>query len=416
MSRLEVCRLCNSSETEIAWSLCPTPYGDLFRKDRTSAIGLESHDLTLMLCRNCQLLQLAEDVDEQQIYSDYIYQSSVTSGLKSYYQRLTREMVNLAGLTESSLVVDIGSNDGTGLRPYQECGMRVLGVEPSRVPAQVATNAGVSTLNEFLDRESAKKIISEIGFARLVCANYVAANVPRPVDFLRDIRSILTTDGWVSIVTGYHPDQFAIGMFEYINHDHLSYFTVNTALKLADDSGLILVSAQRVEHKGGSIHLVFRTKESGAKPDESVGQLLQRENWLRVKELDTYVLFADSVQLKGEMIRHDLKQLNSSNLAGIGASISTTHLIYQFGLNEFISVLFDDDINKIGRYSPGLGLPVLGLNELSAESFETVVILAWQHSEVLRQRMSDLKFGGSTISIMPRFEIIGSTNLVKGSL
>jgi len=194
----------------------------------------------------------------------------------------------------------------------------------------------------------------------------------------------------------------------------LSYFTVNSALYLAKESGLILVSAQRVEHKGGSIHLIFRTRESNAHPDESVRQLLQRENWLRVMDLDAYTSFAEEVKLKGNEIRHELEKLNSKNMAGIGASISTTHLMYQFGLNDFVSTLFDDDINKIGRYSPGLGLPVLGLNELSAVNLETVVILAWQHSGVLKQRISDLKFGGSTISIMPRFDIFGSNNLVNG--
>ena len=30
-----------------------------------------------------------------------------------------------------------------------------------------------------------------------------------------------------SVVTGYHPDQFAVNMFEYINHDHLSILLLN---------------------------------------------------------------------------------------------------------------------------------------------------------------------------------------------
>jgi SAM-dependent methyltransferase len=358
-------------------------------------------------------LQLAEEVDADEIYGEYVYQSSVTSGLKSYYQRLAREMVNLIGLIPSSLVVDVGSNDGTGLRPYKDYGIRVFGVEPSNDPAKVAMSAGIPTINEFLNARSVNTLVSKEGFAKLVCANYVAANVPSPVDFFRDIRSMLSDDGWVSIVTGYHPDQFAIGMFEYINHDHLSYFTASSALNLAKESGLILVSAKRVEHKGGSIHLVFRTKESNALPDESVAQILQREAWLRVKELDTYTTFADAVKIKGNEVRHELEKLNSQNLAGVGASISTTHLMYQFGLKDFISTLFDDDKNKIGRYSPGLGLPVLDLNELFAMNSETVVILAWQHSKVLVQRLIDIKFRGSAVNLMPYFDLIQLENLAE---
>ena len=87
--------------------------------------------------------------------------------------------------------------------------------------------------------------------------------------------------------------------------------------------------------------------------------------------------------------------------------------MYQFGLNDFVSTLFDDDINKIGRFSPGLGLPVLGINELSAENFETVVILAWQHSEVLSKRLLDIEYDGVTFCIMPSIKRIVPTNLAK---
>ena len=52
---------------------------------------------------------------------------------------------------------------------------------------------------------------------------------------------------------------------------------------------------------------------------------------------------------------------------------------------------------------------MLGLNELSVVNFDTVVVLAWQHSRVLMQRINDVKFGGVTVCIMPRFDLIEPT-------
>ena len=119
------------------------------------------------------------------------------------------------------------------------------------------------------------------------------------------------------------------------------------------------------------------------------------------------------MKINGNEIRYELAKLNSKNLAGVGASISTTHLIYQFGLNDFISTLFDDDKNKIGCYSPGLGLPVLGLNELFVKNSETVVVLAWQHSKVMLQRLIDINFRGSVVNLLPYYDRIQLVNLAE---
>ena len=62
------------------------------------------------------------------------------------------------------------------------------------------------------------------------------------------MRAMLAPDGVISVVTGYHPDQFAVNMFDYINHDHLSYFSVSSAVQLAETSGLGITGAESVGH------------------------------------------------------------------------------------------------------------------------------------------------------------------------
>ena len=56
------------------------------------------------------------------------------------------------GFGADSLVVDIGSNDGTWLKQYAPFGLRVLGVEPAANVAEMANAAGVRTWNRFFNR------------------------------------------------------------------------------------------------------------------------------------------------------------------------------------------------------------------------------------------------------------------------
>ena len=399
------CRICRSSALELAWDLAPAPYGDLFCESREAAQKLPLFGLTLVLCQNCELLQIAQEVDVEEIYLEYLYQSAVTAGLGDYYNRLAKSLILDLELQPSDLVVDVGSNDGTGLEPYRGAGMRVLGLEPSRGPAQVSIDAGIPTINSFLDESSVNRALAEHGVAKLVCANYVSANVPNPVAFFRNMRALLAPDGVISIVTGYHPDQFAVNMFDYINHDHLSYFSVTSAVRLAEASGLLLTGAERVEHKGGSMHLLFRAAESRVRPDESIAKLIQRERWLGISEVPTYAALAARIDAASKQVHQLMGAMPTSSFAGVGASISTTHLLHQFGIGFNVARLFDDDANKIGRFSPGFGIEVSPLKDLGQREWRAALLLAWQHSDVLLSRMQSVGFTGSVVIPLPNPQV-----------
>ena len=402
MDIVRTCRACGASPLRLAWDLAPSPYGDRFMQSREEAAGLRPIGLTLAMCDQCSLLQLVQDVDAVEVYSDYLYHSSVTVGLAGYYVRLSRSLIAELPIEPSSLVVDVGSNDGTGLVPFRDAGMRVAGIEPSNGPARAALARGIPTVNSFLNDESVEIIRATHGLASLVSANYVAANVPDPVGFLRLMRSMLAPGGAISIVTGYHPDQFAVNMFEYVNHDHLTYMAVNSAAKLAGLAGLQLVSARRVEHKGGSIHFILRPQEAGAAADESVAQLRQREAWMGIESHAFFAETAGRVEAAGAAVRGMLQQLGGMRIAGVGASISTTHLLHQFSIGHMVARLFDDDRNKTGRYSPGFGIEVSRLDDLGQGDWGIAVLLAWQHSTKLLSRVRETGYRGKVLVPLPR--------------
>jgi hypothetical protein len=243
--------------------------------------------------------------------------------------------------------------------------------------------------------------ISQSGQAKLVMANYVSANVPNPVIFFKNLKDLITEDGTISIVTGYHPDQFAINMFEYINHDHLSYFSVSSAVNLANQVGLKLVSAERIEHKGGSIHLLFKHVENDSLMNESISQLLQRESWMQIGNPAFYQSFKSRIQKASRVTEKDLPK---SGLIGIGASISTTHLLHQFEIGERLRLLLDEDKNKIGTFSPGFGINVQPLHNLLENTSNTVVILSWQHTDILIKKILKIASGIEIYIPLPNSE------------
>jgi hypothetical protein len=108
-----------------------------------------------------------------------------------------------------------------------------------------------------------------------------------------------------------------------------------------------------------------------------------------------------------ERLSEKLKSLQSTDVYGIGASISTTYLCNQFGLSDKVEKLFDDDENKIGRFAPGSGIPVQALTSIPMKVDSVALILAWQHSERLIQRLHEVGYPGRILTPLPNPKLFG---------
>jgi len=205
----------------------------------------------------------------------------------------------------------------------------------------------------------------------------------------------------LSIVTGYHPDQFLINMFEYINHDHLTYFTVKSLNRICSTFGLKIIDVSRTEHKGGSINVIISKNSASWLTQSSVGQLIQREEWLECNDKS----FASNLKLNIGKVSSEVYKLIDTGkfkkIYGIGASISTTHLISQFNLAENLTNIFDDDSNKHYKFAPGTGLKVLPLSDLPNAHEDVVIILAWQHTNKILERLKELNYSGKILIPLP---------------
>jgi hypothetical protein len=400
-SQIANCRSCGSSRLEEAWQLEDSPYGDLFKSNAYEAQVMKFETLTLGFCEDCKMLQLLEITDVPTTYDDYLYRSSVTNALGSYYEQVIRRLISEYALSQGDLVVDIGSNDGTFLSSFLKNGFNVLGIEPTKENANTAEMRGVHTLNEYFESQTVDHILRKVGHPKLISINYTLANIPDLLAFLKDVTKLMDENTILSVITGYHPDQYAVNMFEYVNHDHLTYLTVESVANLCKILSLKIIDVNRSEHKGGSLQFIISKENSDFKVESSVGQLLQREIWLNVNT----VQFTKNLELRIRDVKIELNQilksLQSNDIYGIGASISTTYLCNQFGISDLVEKLFDDDVNKIGRFAPGSGKAVQALTGIPKNEDSVALILAWQHSEKLIQRLREVGYLGRILTPLP---------------
>jgi C-methyltransferase C-terminal domain/Methyltransferase domain/Putative zinc binding domain len=400
------CPICSSNSWEVVLPLAATPLGDRLSDSFENAISLPKYALELALCNDCGHTFLPLVVAPEESYGDYFFETSDSPGLSDSMQRLAEQLWRDCSKSNNNYVLDIGSNDGTWLQHFKNLGANVLGIEPSPRHAQEATARGVETINGYFSIQSASEIRKKFGVPSLITANFVTANVPDLTNFFQGIQDLSDDNTTIAILSGYHPDQFRVNMIDFIYHEHVSYFSCQDFINLGEKFGLDLVDIRRIGLKGGSIQAIFRTKSSRTSMSGDVGRLAQYEEWVGIRTLDWFASINDLIKQAQNLTHKFLDQTKADKIVGYGVSHSVTTLIYQFDLVDRITVLTDDNPRRQGRFAPGSGLSVISPQKVVDDKFDTVIIMAWQHDRLIKNRLNKLEYPGSVIQPLPAAELV----------
>jgi SAM-dependent methyltransferase len=397
------CRLCGATILELVLPILPSAIGDAFVSCEQLGEVQELFPLDTYICLSCGHLQNLDVVDPEILFRNYTYRTSASMGLVEHFRKYARAVVDQLDIQSGSLVVEIGSNDGSLLKAYQALGMRVVGVDPAQSIAATATEEGVRTLPEFFTSAIARQILADSGAAALVCANNVFAHADNIANIVTGIRSLLAPDGAFVFEVSYVPDIVDNFVFDTIYHEHVSHHALVPLERFFNRLDMALFDVERVSTKGGSIRGFAQPRSTGQRP--KTGRLLQmvddeeRRGFARPEIYRRF--FQDIEARKHALLAYvDRAIADGKTLAAYGASTTTTTLLYHFELQSRLKFIVDDNPLKHGMYSPGAHIPVHPSAELYSLRPDVVVILAWQYAAAIMQRHQEFMGGGGTF-IMP---------------
>jgi hypothetical protein len=407
--RRSTCRVCEGHDLELVFSLKPSPIGDAYVTSDKINVIQSSYPIELYMCKGCGLAQLIDVIDPDVLYGEYIYVTASSIGLAEHFQAYAHSVIDRCSLKQGSLVVDIGSNDGTLLRQFQQRGMSVLGVEPATHIAAQATASGIKSFDKFFTPELARQMVKEHGHAKLITANNVFANINDLLSWVNAINELLDDNGVFVFESYYLADLVQNMVFDFIYHEHLSAFSVKPMQSLFQRVGLELVAVERVPTKGGSLRYFVQRPGGPLIKDGTVDEMLVLEENMGLYRKETFVEFADKINGLKVQAKKFLAKAKSEgkSIAGFGASITVTTLIYHFEIGEYLDYLVDDNPAKQKRFSPGLHLQVLPSSALYERKPDYVIILAWRFAEIIiRKNQAYLKGGGHFLIPVPEFKVI----------
>ncbi len=390
-------------------TLTPTPPANAFVPRELLDQPQPVFPLTVHFCADCHHLQLCDVVDPRHLFEHYVYVSGTSPVFVQHFERYAAHAVASLGLAPGSLVVDIGSNDGTLLKAFAARGMRVLGIDPAQEIAARASAEGVPTIADFFTPELATRIVAEHGHAALVTANNVFAHADDLAAIWRGVQTLTTDTGVFVFEVSYLLDVVHKTLFDTVYHEHLAYHSVAPLARFFASHGGELFRAERVESHGGSLRGYAHTRAGTGARDPSVDTLIALEQAAGLDRAETFLEWSKRIDDLGARLRALLRELRDggARIAGFGAPAKATTLMYHFGLDrDAIEFIVDDSPLKQGLYTPGLHVPVLSSAALDERRPDYLLVLAWNFADtIIERQQAHRERGGRFIVPLPELKV-----------
>ena len=361
--------------------------------------------LRLAFCTNCGLGQLREQAPQDWSFRQYWYRSGITQTMKSHLAEIVATASEMVELFACDSVLDIGANDGTLLRCYPKFVNR-MGFEPAINLTEQAREGGNDIVPSYFSAgvlETKFKIITSIS---------MFYDVPNPLQFLQDVKKLLSNDGVFICQMNYAGSMFEQNAFDNIGHEHVGYYTLNTLVTLMFEAGLIPFRVEKNDINGGSIRVYAKKKvpvlQASRNPkimaDGSVSGLIAQEMANGLTTLDKWLTLEDNIidicYAVQKQIDHWREQKKKIFL--LGASTRSSTFMQYFELDRgVITGASERDERKFGLVTSGTWIPIYSEEYARAEA-DCFIIGPWAFKKELLEREHEfLARGGEMLFPMP---------------
>ena len=407
---LKSCRVCKGSKFSPYLNLGHTAAADSFIRKQALSQPEVHYPLEVVMCDSCGMSQLSFTVPPDILYQqDYPYESSTTLAGRKHFFNFAKSVVKRFKLGADDLAIDIGSNVGVLLDGFKSQSCKILGIEPSANISAIALSKGVETINDFISPQLASQVVASHGQASVVTTTNVFAHIDDLDDFMVAIDTLLNDKG-VFIIEAPHFLKLIKNLeYDTIYHEHLLYLSLSPLNKLFNRFGFEMIDAEEIGIHGGSIRVYVSRK--GTYPISSqLTVLISKEVEAKIFDINRLNQFSKEVESHREEMLGLLYKLKSEGASIVGVSAPAkgmTLLNYCHIGPELLNFVTEKSQLKIGKYTPGLHIPVVPDSVLLEEKPDYALLLAWNFADEIMENLSEFRAnGGKFIIPIPHPHIV----------
>lgn len=405
---IESCRISGSKNLINVLSLGEQYLTGVFPQNKDDKIT--KGPLDLVWCPDSGLLQMKQSYSLDEMYGDnYGYRSGLNSSMVFHLTNKIKALERIVNLEDKDLVIDIGSNDATSLKAYSGKHQKV-GIDPTgRKFADYYTD-GIRLIPDFFSALTYKDEFGEQK-AKIITSIAMFYDLENPVNFVKDIESVLADDGIWHFEQSYMPSMLKTHSYDTICHEHLEFYSFKVVNDLLNSCEMRVIDVQMNAINGGSFAVTACKKNAKYKSNLPViNWLLQQEDDMGLDTPKPYREFEEKVFKHRKNLLNLIESLvnDGKKIFGYGASTKGNVLLQFCGLTtSHIPYIAEVNEQKFGCFTPGTHIPIISEMEAKAMRPDYLLVLPWHFKHNILEREKDfLMQGGKFIFPLPEIEII----------
>tara|TARA_B110001452_G_scaffold265638_1_gene270688 strand:- start:101 stop:1324 length:1224 start_codon:yes stop_codon:yes gene_type:complete len=402
------CRSCKSKKLKQAFSLGKQSLTGVFPENKKQFVT--KGYLSLVICKNCSLLQLEHSFNASEMYGEnYGYMSSLNQSMFEHLQNKVPKLKSAANLKSGDIIIDIGSNDGTFLSFFDKK-FKLIGVDPTIRKFHKFYRNDIVKIPQFFSENILDKILNGKK-AKLITSISMFYDLPDPIKFVEDVYNSLDRDGLWHLEQSYMPAMVRNISYDTICHEHLEYYSLKSIKFILDKVGFKIIDIEFNDINGGSFALtVAKNSSIYIENNKTVEWLLEKEDILNYNNLDTHKDFYQKCLKQKLLLVNLLKNLKDmkKNVLGYGASTKGNVILQFCNIDEKL-IPYIGEVNKykFNKYTPGSNIKIISEKKLKKKRPDYLLVLPWHFKNfIIKKEKKFLTNGGKLIFPLPDIEIV----------
>ncbi len=404
--RIKQCRNCKSKKLIKLFSL-----GNLCFTGKFSSLkdNIKKKPVTVVLCKSCELVQLAHNYDLKYLYGpDYGYRTGINKTMTDHVKKITGNLAKKTSLKKNDLVLDIASNDGTLLNSYKKNIIK-FGVDPVLNKYKKNYKKIRYSISGFFSANEVKKKTKKK--FKIISALSVFYDLLNPNKFLKDVKTLLLPKGVFLLEFADLASIIKYKMFDTICHEHLEYYSSKVIINLVKKNDLRVFDIKQNFINGSSKQYYICHKNSKIKSNNRIiEKTLTSESKLKLNKVKTFKEFIQKINFLKTRLNNEIKNIrkNNQSIHCYGASTKGNVLLQYFNIdNKKISFAAERNKNKYGLVTPGSKIQIISEENSRKMKPDYYLVLPWHFKkEILKREKHTLRKGTKFIFPLPNFEII----------
>ncbi len=341
--------------------------------------------------KRLSLFQLVKNPEPKKMFNrNYPFYTSSSKKMRDHFKDLSK-WLKKKYLNNNSLIIEIGSNDGTFLKNFSK--KKSYGFEPSASVHKVAKKNGVKSINKFFNLKNISSLKKNYGNFDLIVGSNVFCHIPNQIELIKTIDKLLKKNGYLIFEEPYLGSMYKKTSYDQIYDEHIFMFSLTSIDKIYNSFGFELIDAVPLETHGGSMRYVIQRK-SISKKSERLKKLLINERKKNISNFLGCLNFKKKVQRSKILLKKRIENIirKGNKICGYGATSKSTTILNYCKINsKMIDCIFDTTPDKIGKLSPGTHIPIKSYNSFKNSTYKNVFLFAWNHKKEIMKKEKNKK-------------------------